>query len=394
MKYSKSERAYFRNSKKENSIKGGKLIENGKLENNDFSGKNVNNVVPKQKIKVEENNNTGVELQNMNPNNVGKYKPTNSRKPIKLMVQKGTGKIFIFFGYNPETQTYHLVCYINPGASNINNNRIICKKLVIHENGSSEIVKLSHRDFLNIGIEELIVLCYHFLKIRQKNHGFMNELYEYLSLFIFNKVLGTGFPNSNNHRMYKDMVEKIGEMLIEEGYILNRQNGGKLDVDGRLDKDDFDLERNIDHSVEMNDNYENASLPKRIRRNIRVVANQNQNFQNQQVLPKEIIQKGLFSTNEPYIFFGYDTSINKYRYVCCNSLTKIPIFGRLEKNEEISQELSLEEIKAIGNEKLLQLFCFLNKKSTDRGNGTQYMQRLQTYLTQYVNVKIPKQLYC
>ena len=36
MKYSKSDSAYFRKSKKENSIKGGKLKENGILENSDF----------------------------------------------------------------------------------------------------------------------------------------------------------------------------------------------------------------------------------------------------------------------------------------------------------------------------------------------------------------------
>ena len=243
MKYSKLESAYFRKSKKENSIKGGKLRENGKLENSDFSDKNGNNVVPKQNFNVEQNNNIGVELQNMNPNKVGKYKPTNSHKPIKLMVQKGTGKIFIFFGYNPETKTYHLVCYINPDASNLDNNRIKCKKLIISSNGSRKIVELSHSDFLNIGIEELIVLCYHFLKIRQKNHGFMNELFEYLSLFVFDKVLGTRFPNSNNHRMYNDMVKEIRKMVMKEGHrIFNQQHGGKLDRDGKLDSQDFNLE--------------------------------------------------------------------------------------------------------------------------------------------------------
>jgi hypothetical protein len=232
MKYSKSERAYFRNSKKENSIKGGTLREDGKLEDTDFSGKNVknvNNVVPKQKFKIEQNNNIGVELQNMNPNNVGKYKPTNSHKPIKLMIQKATGKTFIFFGYNPETETYHLVCYINPNASNLHNNLIKCKKLKISSNGSRKIVELSHADFLNIGIEELIVLCYHFLLIRQKNHGFMNELFEYLRIFVFKTVLETKFPNSNNDRMYKDMVEEIKIMLKEEGMNIFNQHGGKLD---------------------------------------------------------------------------------------------------------------------------------------------------------------------
>jgi hypothetical protein len=404
MKYSKSERAYFRNSKKENSIKGGTLRINGKLEYTDFIGKNGNNVVPKQKFKVEENNNMGFELQNMNPNNVGKYKPTNSRKPIKLMVQKGTGKIFIFFGYSPETQTYHLVCYINPDASKINNNRIICKKLVIHENGSSEIVKLSHRDFLNIGIEELIILCYHFLKIRQKNNGFMNELFEYLSLFIFNKVLGTRFPNSNNHRMYKDMVEEIGEMIIDEGYIiLNQQNGGKLDIDGKLDSRDFMINnieskpeivrRNNTHAgiqlQEINNRKESRIPPKRRTTHSATNITAQQNFQNHPtVFPKEIIKKGFPFTNEPYIFFGYDTSMKKYRYVCYNSLTKTPIFRKLEDNREISNELTLDEIGKINKIELSILYCFLNKKSTDRRNGTQYMERLQKFLWNNFRSKI------
>lgn len=94
MKYSKSDSAYFKKSKKENSIKGGKLRENGILEKNDFSGKNGNNVVPKQKFKVEQNNNMGFELQNMNPNKVSKYKQRNVVKPIKIMKQKITDEPF------------------------------------------------------------------------------------------------------------------------------------------------------------------------------------------------------------------------------------------------------------------------------------------------------------
>jgi hypothetical protein len=52
MKYSKSERAYFRNSKKKNSIKGGLVKVNRILEESDFSGKNGNNVVPRQIFKT------------------------------------------------------------------------------------------------------------------------------------------------------------------------------------------------------------------------------------------------------------------------------------------------------------------------------------------------------
>ena len=240
MKYCKSKRGYFykvvgdkktrismeeyKAGCKKRAMKGGTLRRNGKLEDTDFLGKNGNNIVPKQNFNVEQNSNMGVELQNMNPNNVGKYKPTNSHKPIKRMIQKGTGKTFLFFGYNPETETYRYVCYINPNASNLHNNLIKCKKLEINENDDSrKIVELSHADFLKIGIEELIVLCYHFLKIRQKNHGFMNKLYEYLRLFVFEKVLETQFPNSNNHRMYKDMVEEIGKMVMKEGHIIFNQ---------------------------------------------------------------------------------------------------------------------------------------------------------------------------
>ena len=208
MKYSKSDSVYFRKSKKENSIKGGKLKEDGNLENNDFFSKNRNNVVPNQNFKVQQKNGS-FELKNMNPNNID--------TPIKIMIQKNTQQPFIFFAYNPETKTYHLVCYINPDASNLHNNLIICKNLVIHENGSSEIVRLSHIDFLNIGTEELIVLCYNFLKIREKNHGFMNELFEYLKMFVFDYVLlNTQNNNLNSDTSYHNMVKEIKEMLRNE----------------------------------------------------------------------------------------------------------------------------------------------------------------------------------
>jgi len=39
-------------------------------------------------FKIEQNNNIGVELQNMNPNNVGKYKLTNSHKLITAIFKK------------------------------------------------------------------------------------------------------------------------------------------------------------------------------------------------------------------------------------------------------------------------------------------------------------------
>ena len=213
MKYSKSESAYFRKSKKENSIKGGKLKKDGILENSDFSGKNGNNVVPKKEFIMKQKNGS-FELKNMNHTNVDT--PINSDNPIKIMVQKGTGKIFIFFGYDSDTQTYRYVCYINPNASKLHNNLIICKKLVIHKNGSSEIADVPHMQFLKIDIEVLIVLYYNLLKIRDKHPEFMNELFEYLQMFVFGCESLNIQNNTYLNNTYRSMVEEIGQMLRNE----------------------------------------------------------------------------------------------------------------------------------------------------------------------------------
>jgi hypothetical protein len=249
MKYSKSDGAYFRKSKKENSIKGGKLRGNGILEVDDFS----NNVVLTQKVVI---------------------------SPIKVMKQRLTNEPYIFFGYNIGTKKYQYVCYNRNFFSKIP----VFRKLKDNGEISDE---FTYNDVLMIDIKELIDLCYHFLKIRQENPRFMNRLFEYLKLNIFTKVLEYKSHNSTNR--YKQIVEEITRMTMSENSrILNQRRGGKLDVDGRLDKDDFDLERNIDHSTEMY-NYENASLPKRVRSNRN---NQKQNIQNHQtVFPKEIIKK-------------------------------------------------------------------------------------------------------
>jgi len=137
----------------------------------------------------------------------------------------------------------------------------------------------------------------------------------------------------------------------------------------------------------MNNDYENASLPQilpqRVKRsNSSTNITAQQNFQNKHtVLPKEIIKKGFPFTNEPYIFFGYDPIIQKYRYVCYNHVVGNPVFRRLEDdNKTISQKLTLEEIEKIDNKLLTELFCFLNKKTLERGNGVRYMERLQEYL--------------
>ena len=230
----------------------------------------------------------------------------------------------------------------------------------------------------------------------------MNTLYKYLSDFIFKNVLVTRFSNSSNHKMYSDMVKEIEKMVMEEeGHrIFNQQHDGKLDIDGKLDSQDFNLEiKELNRSVQLEEmtTVNNIILPPKVRRSNRS-GNRNvqQQFKNQTVLPKEIIKNGFLSTSEPYIFFGYDASIGKYRYVCYNKnpFSKIPVFRRLEHNGDISHELTLKEIKAIGIPTLLQLVCFLNQKSLNRKNGTQYMKRLQRYLLHDVGVEVPQNRYC
>ena len=226
MKYSKSDGAYFRKSKKENSIKGGKLKEDEKLENSDFVGKNGNNVVPKQEFKMKQKNGS-FELRNLNQNRVDM--PINRENPIKIMIQKKTQRPFVFFAYNTDTNTYDFVCYINPNASNLNNNLIICKKLVIHQNSSSEIADVPHMQFLNIDIEVLIVLYYNLLKIREKHPEFMNKLFEYLQMFVFGCESLNIQNNTYLNNTYRSMVVEINKMLRdEEIYKQNRMETQKI----------------------------------------------------------------------------------------------------------------------------------------------------------------------
>lgn len=160
-----------------------------------------------------------------------------------------------------------------------------------------------------------------------------------------------------------------------------------MDVDGKLDSDDFMINNNNHSEFELEELEENPKLPPRTR-NHRKHPNQN----NKVLLPKEIIQKRF--PYEPYIFFGYDTGIKKYRLVCYNQVVGNPIFQRLKYDGTISQKLTLDQIKTIGNPILLELFCFLNKKTINRKDGTQYMERLQRYLLREVRIEIPKQGDC
>ena len=221
MRYSKSDSEYFRNKK------GGGLEKNGKLNKNNFTNKNY--VVPNQNISFELETMNNINKNNKQTSSIEKRNLRNndSIKKIKIMRNKGFlgfNEPYIFFGYNPETRKYKYVCYNTPTfALSIVSDPIICMKL--HDN---KIVKLTHEEFTKIDIEELIVLCYEFLKIRQKNHGFMDTLFRYLSMFVFEKVINTKFHNSNNHnsnhhKMYRHMVEESIYLEFQHSMLLPQQ---------------------------------------------------------------------------------------------------------------------------------------------------------------------------
>ena len=242
MKHSKSDRGYFRNNKKQNSMKAGKLEEDGNLDTNDFGNKKRNNFKLKQNFELQEmsipvmtmnnfdtnsinQNNVSKKLgnrpfRNMNTKNtfelqeMNNLKYKNRVKPIKIMRQKGTEEKFIFFGYNPELDKYKYVCNNN---SRLSNNYII-KPIIFHklkmdENNKNSIVELSGEEIMNIEIEELIILFYQFLLIRKENPKYMKILYKYLCDFVLPRINDLHFSNNEHHKIYKELVERINQMV-------------------------------------------------------------------------------------------------------------------------------------------------------------------------------------
>ena len=200
MRYSKSYSEYFRNKK------GGGLETNGTLNASNFSM-----------------NTKPVELEEMNSSN-----NTSKIKPIKIMVKKKSifkkllGKFasdehYIFFGFNPETGIYEYVIYVNQdfGQLSTTGSLIICKKR--DENG--RIVDITHHHFLKINVQELSILVYRLLLIREKNKDFLNEeFFTYLSQFVIPIIFNTEIHNKN----YMDIIRKIKTMLR----IINNNEAG------------------------------------------------------------------------------------------------------------------------------------------------------------------------
>jgi hypothetical protein len=337
MKHSKSDSVYCMSRKKENSKKGGNLESNGTLENSDFLGKNQENRNRNRNRKNQE-----FELQEIRNRKNQEFKLQENKKvnSIKRMIQKSTNNPYIFFGYNPDRRTYKYVFY-----EDISNSPVLikCHKLQFEEDdNNSELVELNYEDIIKIETEELIILFYQFLLIRKENPNYMNNLFKYLCDVVLPKIEQVHFSNNNIFKTYKILVEEIKKML--------KINGTK-----------------------------------------RHGKNEKAKLNNQTIgLPKEI-RKGLL--NEPYILFGYNPSTGTYRYVCYNNpniFSKTPvIFKSLDDNGNPVKKLSFNEIKSISYNILLELFNFLDTKSFNRKNGTQYMHKLQTFLMRDIDINIP-----
>lgn len=209
MKYYKTDSEYIRNKK------GGGLETNGKLNTRNFS-RSENKL---REINHRKNTNT-FELPEMNSS--GKYKI----KPIKIMVKKKStlnfssgDEHYIFFGLNPETGIYEYVIYVNQYFSQLNTtgSPIICKKR--EENGT--IVDITHPQFLEINLQELSILVYNLLLIRNKNKDFIDEkFFTYLFQFIIPKILRAQIHNKN----YISIVHKIKEILKIKNNTNNANN--------------------------------------------------------------------------------------------------------------------------------------------------------------------------
>jgi hypothetical protein len=114
---------------------------------------------------------------------------------------------YIFFGYNPENDTYKYVCYVNQEFSDHNPNSgspITCEQR--QDNG--RIVKLTHDEFLNINIKELSILVYHLALIYKENPNLIDKAFHrYISMFILPKIIE--IYKSINNKNLSDIVDKI-----------------------------------------------------------------------------------------------------------------------------------------------------------------------------------------
>ena len=207
MKYSKSDGAYFRKSKKENSIKGGKLKEDEKLENSDFVGKNGNNGVSKHSY-----------------NNIEKSMLTD-REKLCLKIEGFSRYIIDTYPiYNPDVDT--ILSYLDDVKKpihSINPQALVLTNLIITRYGiSTEGVNF---DRLNVFLANLISEYFIFDVIGSRNIIF-NSVQNLLRI-IQDLILSI----KNNH---KSEVERYFNMIISTINMIKLSKKEFVNFDNRI----------------------------------------------------------------------------------------------------------------------------------------------------------------
>jgi hypothetical protein len=199
------------------------------------------------------------------------------------------------------------------------------------------------------------------------------------------------YYKSKRGYFYKMVGDKKTRISIEE---YKSMKGGKLEAYGELDKTNFSQIIEIPSLRVRNNNKNLIELQPMTSENVI----NNIDFSNIPE-PKIMRQKGF--RKEPYIFFGYNPSTGKYRYVFYNDTRWfknneiICTSNQWYKKEVICKQLignrintlSHSEITSIELKYLVHLYLFLlNKRETE----PDFMERLFTYLYNIIKFKITR----
>ena len=186
---------------------GGGIESNGKLDKNNFSQQIK---IHRRTNRTNQRNNNMIELTTF-INESRKDPKINIRNiPIpKIMRQKGLrNEPYIFFGYNPSTETYKYVCCNDLRIFNHNNSIILtdngqinyrkdirCYKL----EDTGKIIELRHNNIKNISLRTLSHLFLFLFNKRKTETYFMSRLYLYLYNIIYDKIIvNNTFKNTIN----------------------------------------------------------------------------------------------------------------------------------------------------------------------------------------------------
>lgn len=222
MKYCKSKCGYFykvvgdkktRISMEEyKSMKGGKLEENGILEESDFD-------IPTKLKKLVFNNNV-IELHNS-------FKLDFSNIPEPKILRKAglSHEPYIFFGYNPSTGKYRYVFYndtrwFKKNEIIITNNNqsykkeVICKTLI-----GNKINSLNHSNITSIELKYLVHLYLFLLNKRETEPDFMERLFTYLYNIIKYKITKSGKTQSNNRIRVNNTIKFLPKNYNKDKFL-------------------------------------------------------------------------------------------------------------------------------------------------------------------------------